>query len=215
MRSLLAALPTSLADRAHAWKHRVYWMTRGGRSHETYYDNYRTRDRIVQVAVDWLRQHPDAPARVLEFGCSGGNNLRLLRELHGAPLDYLGLDLLPEAIAFGRRQFPDARFEVADDREFVRRAPSYGRWPVFLASGVLSYIPEERARSVLQAAARLSDLLVVCDELSHFDASTGGNDGVFLHPYRILCREVGLRIHLPPSPLGSHRYGLFTATPHG
>jgi len=214
LRSLVEALPVSLANRAHAAKHRLYWLTRGHRAHQIYYEQYRTRDRIIQPALDWCATHPRNPLRVIELGCSGGNNLRLLREMHrGGDIDYLGLDIQRDAVEFARRQFPDARFEVADDRALADAQIPWGHWDVFLASGVLSYIQEERVAAVLRAAARLSELAVICDELSRFDATAGANDGVFLHPYGVLCKESGLHVQQRPAQLERHRYAVFTAVP--
>jgi len=213
LRSLVEALPVSLANRAHAAKHRLHWLTRAHHAHQVYYNQYRTRDRIIQAALDWCAGHPRDPLRVIELGCSGGNNLRLLREMHpSGRIEYLGLDIQREAIAFGRRQFPDARFEVIDDRGLVDPQADWGHWDVFLASGVLSYLPEERAAAVLRAAARLADFIVVCDDLSRFDSTTGVNDGVFLHPYGVMSKEAGLAVEQRPTQIDRHRYGIFTAT---
>jgi len=213
LRNLVEALPTSLAHRAHAVKHRLYWLTRGHRAHRVYFDQYRTRGPIIQPVLDrWSGR--SEPLRVLEFGCSGGNNLRLLRERHTGPVEYLGLDIQREAVEFGRGQFSDARFEVADDRRLVSAETSWGRWDVFLASGVLSYIPEERAGAVLRSAARLADFIVICDELSRFDSNSGTNDGVFLHPYGLLCKESGLHVVQRPTQVEQHRYGIFSAVPN-
>lgn len=214
LRSLVEALPVSLANRAHAAKHRWHWLRRARREHELYYDQYRTREGIVQAALDWHAAHPRNPLRVLELGCSGGNNLRLLREMsRKGQIEYLGLDIQREAVEFGRRQFPDACFEVADDRALVQRRANWGRWDVFLASGVLSYLQEERVADVLRTAAQLSELVVVCDELSRFDAGSGVRDGVFLHPYALLCQKSGLQLLQRPAQLERHRYSVFTAVP--
>src|SRR5262245_7922975 len=217
LRNLVEALPTSLAHRAHAVKHRLYWLTRGHQAHRLYFAQYHTRGPIIKQVLDRASGRT-APLRVLEFGCSGRNNLRLLRERHSTgPIDYLGLDIQREAIEFGRSQFPDARFEIADDRRLVSPESHWGRWDVFLASGVLSYIPEERVAAVLRTAARFADFIVVCDELSRFDSSSGIDAGVFLHPYGLLCKESGLHVAQRPTQLERHRYGIFCAVPerHG
>ena len=212
LRTAIAMLPAGAANRLHALKHRVYWLTKGGKAHHMYFDAYKTRSEVLDVLRDWLAAHPRPALKVLEFGCSGGNNLLLLREMMPMPVTCLGMDIQPDAIAFAKAKFPDDTFMVGDDLVLAGRAATLGKFDVFLASGVLSYIPQARCQAVLGHAAQLADLVLVCDELSRFDAAEGDNDGLFLHPYAQMCREAGLEIVVPPvvSRTG-HRYSTFLA----
>lgn len=215
IKKLIGALPDGLAGRLHALKHRVYWRTKGGDSHLLYFDAYKTRSEVLSVLCDWLAtQAPLSRVRMLEFGCSGGNNLRLLREMLDVPVSCVGLDLQPDAIAFASRQFPEDTFLVGDDLALARLAPTLGHFDVFVASGVLSYIPQARCQAVLDCARELADVVLVCDDLSRFDAPAGGNDGVFQHPYAGMCRAAGLQVLVPPvASATGHRYSTFLAGP--
>lgn len=212
LRKAIACLPAGIADRLHAIKHRVYWLTKGGKSHHAYFDTYQTRSEVLDVLRDWLASHPLASIRVLEFGSSGGNNLLLMRETMSMPVEFVGMDIQPDAIAFAKQKFPDDTFMVGDDMSLAAQAGALGHFDVFLASGVLSYIPQPRCQAVLEQAARVADLVLVCDDLSRFDAQEGENDGLFLHPYARMCREAGLQIVVPPvASLTGHRYSTFMA----
>lgn len=212
LRKAIALLPAGIADRLHAIKHRIYWLTKGGKSHHAYFDTYKTRAEVLDVLRDWLTAHPQPALKVLEFGSSGGNNLLLMRESMPMPVEYVGMDIQPDAIAFARAKFPDDVFIVGDDQTLADQAAALGKFDVFLASGVLSYIPQPRCQAVLSHAARLADLVLVCDDLSHFDQADGGNDGLFLHPYEQMCRDAGLEIVVPPvASRTGHRYSTFMA----
>lgn len=212
LRKAIALLPSSVANRLHALKHRIYWLTKGGDLHHTYFDAYKTRSGVLDVLRDWLGAHPQPALKVLEFGSSGGNNLLLLREMMPMPVEYVGMDIQPDAINFAKVKFPDDVFMVGDDLALAEQAATLGKFDVFLASGVLSYIPQARCQAVLGHAAQLADLVLVCDELSRFDAAEGDNDGLFLHPYAQMCREAGLEIVVPPvASKTGHRYSTFMA----
>lgn len=212
LRKSIALLPDGIADKLHAIKHRIYWLTKGGKAHHTYFDAYKTRSEVLDVLRDWLASHPQPALKVLEFGSSGGNNLLLLREIMPMPVEYVDMDIQPDAIAFAKTKFPDDVFMVGDDLALAEQAETLGKFDVFLASGVLSYIPQQRCQDVLAHAARLADLVLVCDELSRFDAPDGDNDGLFLHPYAQMCREAGLEIVVPPvASKTGHRYSTFMA----
>lgn len=216
LKRLVAALPGRLAERVHGIKHRLYWRTRGATSHLDYFDAYQTRTELLSVLRDWLAtQPPRRRLRVLEFGCSGGNNLLLLRELLEVPVEYVGMDLLPDAVAFAQGKFPDDRFVVGDDATLARLAPTLGHFDVFIAAGVLHYLPPARCQTVLDCARTLADAVLVCDDLTRFESIDGANDGLFLHPYQRMCAAAGLSVLAPPVPLTGSRYGVFLAAPVG
>lgn len=210
----LALLPRRARDWLHLRKHRLNWLGRRGDEHERYFAEYRTRAGMVGEIRDWLAGRGLRQASIFEFGCSGGNVLRLMREMIAMPITYCGMDLREDAVAFARGQFPDARFLVGDERRLRELLPSLGRFDLFLASGVLSYLPEARCREVLAAAARVADALLVCDDLGRFGEETGGESGIFVHPWARLCREAGWRVLRGPIALSEEGlYSIFVAVP--
>lgn len=216
LRPLLNLLPAEVTERLHAAKHRRHWLRQDAQCHADYLAHYQTRSEVIGLAREWvLARSPSLlQLRVLEFGCSAANNLKLLRELIPQPVDYVGFDLQPQAIEMGRRHFPDATLFVGDDAAMLARLPALGRFDIFLASGVLAYLPQERCQAVLTAATRHCDAVLVCDDLARFDHAQGHNDGLFLHPYAHICQLAGLRVVLGPTPAREgNRYNSFLATP--
>jgi SAM-dependent methyltransferase len=209
----LEFLPGRVADRLHALKHRTYWLTKGRQLHQVYFDDYQKRSEIIVALRDWLNVNPRSDLRVLEFGCSGGTNLRLMRETVSVPIQYVGFDIQPDAIAFANGHFPNDLFVVGDEKALLEQAPSLGPFDVFLASGVFSYIPESRCQTILSMAARIADMVLVFDDLSRIDNPRGLNDGIFLHPYSRLCGDAGLQIIAKTGDYDSSRYGVFVARP--
>lgn len=213
-RALVRWLPAAVANSVLALKHRRSWRSDGDR-HLEYHAQYATRGVLIDELKRWLGQGGARTARVLEFGCSGANNLRLMRERGLSDVEYCGLDINPSAIAFAKRHYPDSRFHVCDDLAFSALAPSLGHFDAFLAFAVLYYVPPERVLMLLKTAGRSADTLMICDDLSHFHASVGSNDGLFLHPWAALCREAGLTVVTGPvaSTDPTNRHGFFIARP--
>lgn len=206
---IFAALPGCLRDRLRSFLHQRNWVTRFRGEHEKYFKDYETRSFLV----DLFKQHVcgEDDLMIFEFGCSGGNNLRLLRERLGRPVRFVGVDLSPDAIDFARETFPDDEFHVGDGGASIKLL-SGGRHDVFLASGVLSYLPEDGCRDVLHAAARSCRILLLCDQLDHMDAQRGLEDGIYHHPFRRLFAETGWEIlgDVEPSRTG-HVYSSLAA----
>ena len=152
--------------------------------------------------------------RVLEFGCSGGNNLRLMRELSDRHIEFVGFDIQPPAIEFAKRQFPHDQFVLGGVDAFLEQKTPRGYFDLFIASGVLHYLPQSECDAVLAAAARMADRIVICDELSRFNAEEGAVEGLFLHPFKRLCAQNGLIISSDARPMGdASRYGIFSVRP--
>lgn len=152
--------------------------------------------------------------RVIEFGCSGGNNLKLMRELIEIPIDFVGFDIQHGAITFAKSEFPDDIFVLGGVDEFLRIGSTIGHFDVFLASAVLHYLPLSDCQSILEAAAKMSDLVVICDDLSRFECEEGVTDGLFRHPFRHLCHAVGLQVVAGPSLKNADTmYSIFAARP--
>jgi hypothetical protein len=59
-------------------------------AHLEYFEKYRDRLPFIQAAKDLLDEKAVKVPKIIEFGCSGGNNLRLIRELRW-PISYCGL----------------------------------------------------------------------------------------------------------------------------
>ena len=209
-KAVIQLLPKGAADSLLALRHRHTWR-HDGHSHVAYHRDYATRGALIDELQRWMRDSGRTGVRVLEFGCSGANNLRLMRE-RGIDVDYVGLDINPHAIAFARRTHGGATFHVCDDVGFAALAPTLGSFDAFLAFAVLYYIAPAKVAPILRGAGRLADRVFVCDDLSRFDAE-GANDGLFLHPWRALCSEAGLEVERGPQHLGdaTNRHGLFVA----
>jgi SAM-dependent methyltransferase len=214
LRSLSSVLPLRLINRLDAFKHRRHWLKQDARCHAMYMEQYQSRTEVISLAQQWLLTKGTSIERVniLEFGCSAANNLKLLQELIEQPLHYVGFDLQPKAIDMAKGQFSDAQFFVGDEVVMMAQMPTLARFHIFLASGILAYLPPARCHEVLSMAARYCDAVLICDDLTCFHDEQGSNDGLFLHPYSRLCCEAGLRLMIGPTPptLGS-RYSCFLA----
>ena len=117
------------------------------------------------------------------------------------PVTYCGLDISPSAIEFARTRFPDDTFHVCSEYEFADITSRLGHFDVLIASAVLYYLPVNKVQELLCAAAGLADYILICDNLSAFEAETGRFDGIFLHQYARMCYLAGLTIVVPPTPL--------------
>jgi trans-aconitate methyltransferase len=159
-----------------------------------------------------IAQNISTRPSIIEFGCSGGNNLKLLREMLPDPFEYCGLDISPSAIEFARPHFPDATFFCCAHTDLLVLEGKLSHSNIFLASGVLCCLPQKEVEAVLEFAARIADYIVICEEMGQFYETTGKNAGVFIHPYGLICHQLGLDIVLPPRQLGDGGgYGLFIA----
>ena len=214
LREVLALLPRPVAEQLHSLKHRLYWLTKGRRLHRHYFDTYQTRSKVIDVVNDCLDREDRSTFHILELGCSSANNLRLLRETVSKSIRFVGFDVQSDAIAYAKNNFSDDLFIVGDDRKLLEKASSLGRFDVFLASAVLYYVPERRCRATLSMAAKIADYVIICDNLSQFDSPKGICNGLFLHPYRRLCQDVGLHIVKEPIPLNlGIQHSIFVASP--
>lgn len=75
--------------------------------------------RISLERYEFAARHA-RPGRLLDLACGVGYGTRLLADLGAGRIEALGVDRSPEAIAYARRRYADARtrFEVADAVEF-------------------------------------------------------------------------------------------------
>ena len=190
----LAILPHRLSDRLFAFKQRLFWKMCSRRAHLNYSDNYLSRSWLIEPLISQLGDTAIGERSILEYGCSGASNLRLMRENLPFSVSYIGVDIQPEAIAFARREFPLDAFYVGDERKLLQLAPKLGHFDLFLASGVLRYIAEPEVETLLNCARMLADNIIIYDNLSCISLPKGVNNGVFYHPYGKLCRNAGLEI---------------------
>jgi SAM-dependent methyltransferase len=188
-RFVFALLPTAWTNSLHAFKHRRTWNRRLAREYEKYFEQYETRAFLVDLLQQYIPE--PSPITILEFGCSGGNNLKLFEERLDRPLRYKGIDISTAAVTFARATFPEAVFHEGDDKIAVELLSQSNEFDVFLASGILSYLPEPACCRLLQAAARRCRHLVLCDQLDRYDEQTGSENGVYHHPYGRLMQEAG------------------------
>jgi len=201
LKSILGALPLYLAEPVWALKHQCFWKSRGNSLHLKYFEQYLGRKLFLLALSELLKATAEAqtPAKIIELGCSGGNNYRLLRELYDFPVQYCGLDINDNAIAFARRQFPEAVFHLASDQDLAGFTAKLGCFDVFLASGVLYYLAQTRAQAVLNSAALMANYTLVCDDLQCFDDVSGKINNGLLHPYAAMCRRAGLHVLVSPT----------------
>ncbi len=213
LKSIVNLVSCRPLDRFFAWRHRRRWLNTEdqGKLHESYFADYQSRRTIGEAIAGVIAAQHLERTRILEFGCSGGNNLRLIRELVTTPVTYCGLDIQPEAIAFAREHFPDDTFRVIRGDEFEELKQTLGQYDIFLVSGVLSYLPQKEAESVFSLAHHVAPNLVVCDVTERFALPVGANDGLFLHPYQRLCSEAGFRVTTPPVSDPPDRFAVFVA----
>jgi 2-polyprenyl-3-methyl-5-hydroxy-6-metoxy-1,4-benzoquinol methylase len=69
-------------------------------------------DKILRV-LDRDFERPADPPSLLDVGCGWGGLLGYCQE-KGLAVDYTGIDVVEEAVAYGRAHFPDGRFQVQD-----------------------------------------------------------------------------------------------------
>lgn len=95
---------------------------------------------------------PLQPESVLELGCGEGFLLsRIKKEFPHVPM--LGLDNNPEAVAEGKRLFPDVQLETGDI--YAINQPD-NSWDVTMASEVLEHLehPEQALKELARVAKR-------------------------------------------------------------
>lgn len=97
-----------------------------------------------------VREVDLAHRSLLDVGCGTGELLAFLRE-HGVPVDYRGLDVVPEMVAHCRERYPDAHFETASVLELPAHHPQ--GVDVVFASGLFTERRRE-GRAWVESAIR-------------------------------------------------------------
>jgi SAM-dependent methyltransferase len=214
IKSLINVVSCRATDIVFGWRHRRRWQDENGLGglYQRYFNEYLRRAPIADAVAEVIGNEDMNAPKIIEFGCSGGNNLKLLHERLSTPFRYCGLDIQEAAIEFARRQFPEDTFYKCSDTELSILKPKLGHFDIFLAASVLCYLPQKETQAVLDFAAEIADYLVLCDYIERFDLDSGINDGLFLHPFGLMCQKAGFKIVVPARfPWQKNRNGLFVA----
>jgi SAM-dependent methyltransferase len=213
IKSLLRSISWRPLDVFLARRHQRRWLDKQdqGQLHVGYFADYRSRLPVAEAIAQITLHGKIVQPHIFEFGCSGGNNLRLLREVLPYPIKFTGIDIQEDAIAFAKSHFPEDTFvqTAGNDHEALEKL--VGKVDIFLISGVLTYFPQKEAGDLFTLAHRISSYLVVCDVTERFYETKGVNDGLFLHPYKRMIEEAGFRILTPPPDNPADRFAVFTA----
>jgi hypothetical protein len=215
--SAFALLSPEWQDRLLTVKHSISW--------KIFERNWHLASDHDADNVSWLRDAVGVaesyggkrPISIMEFGCNAGNNLGALRtndRQSQSLIRYCGIDINPQAIQYAQKRFPHDRFFVGNHAGFLAMADDLGSFDLFLASHVLYYIEEKRVRQILDKARQVAEFIVVCDRLDQFYSEAGKRTGLFLHPYRTICDDLGLEIITAIQYLSSDancEYGYFVA----
>ncbi|MGB6054841.1 MAG: class I SAM-dependent methyltransferase [Burkholderiaceae bacterium] len=213
---IVKTLSKRTSDLIFSVKHRKTWRS-DRHSHFEYTKEYLTRLPLIQELQKLTAVTNRKRPRIIEFGCSGANNLRLIKTLLPNH-EYCGVDINQRAIDFARQQFPDATFHVCDEDGFSNLASQSGHYDVFLAFSVLYYIRPDKVEDLLIKASFIANYIFICDDLTCFHLPEGRNDGLFMHPFSAMCRTAGLDIIVGPVYFNEpgNRHGYFIArSSHG
>ncbi len=121
---------------------------------------------------------------VLEVGCASGPNLyAVARKFPGVQIT--GIDINPEAVAFGTRQF--AKEGIANVRLQVGKADELSRFPdrsfdIVFTNAMLIYIGPDKIRDVIKDLLRITRRALILMEL--YRPEKNGNDKHGLGTYQ-------------------------------
>ena len=103
---------------------------------------------FVESKLAPLKRHNDLSqvGRVLDVGCGPGTNARMFEGL-----DYLGVDLSPEYVAYARRKYGD-RFAVVDVRSDP--LPEELTYDFILVNSLFHHLDTQTVRATLDALSR-------------------------------------------------------------
>lgn len=208
---IIKILPKGISNFIFSIKHRKTWQT-DNQSYLEYNEKYLDRKPLIDELQKLMKSKNCHRPKILEFGCSGANNLRLIKNIF-PNYNYCGIDINETAINFARQQFPDDTFHVCNEDQFKKLISQLGHQDVLLAFAVLYYIKPSKVQEILTIASDFVDYIFVCDDLTCFNFPAGQNDGLFLHSFSALCREARLEIIVGPvySEDPENRHGYFIA----
>ena len=140
-----------------------------------YTDGEGQRFRFEQL----IRVAPLAGRKILDVGCGLGHLYPFLQQEFG-PLDYTGVDIVPETVAHAAKKFPDGRFICRD----LLQAPLAERFDYVLICGVFN-------NTMPDATEFLKELVAVA-----FDHCTAGLAFNFIST-SVNYRDADLAYHDP------------------
>ena len=113
-------------------------------------DNFKGEKVVIRrELLRQARRHPARRFRVLDLGCGTGE---LAPVFLRAGYDYVGIDLEPERIAYGRRAYPQGRFEVMDAGALAWPAATFDH---ILVTGVLHHLSDAEVDRILAEMRRV------------------------------------------------------------
>ncbi|MFZ0393138.1 MAG: class I SAM-dependent methyltransferase [Terracidiphilus sp.] len=193
-RLLNRILPQRFCDRLLTQKQSLLWRLLEQRWHLENGESEYNWDWL-NVILNRIMESEQRAISVLEFGCNAANNLYLIRKFFPSAVNrYCGVDINRKAVAFAQARFPQDSFHVGDHKWFIRSAPSLGSFDLFIASHVLYYIDEASVRLLLGRARQSVKYCAIVDKMERFDARSGDRGGLFLHPYKAICDDLGFRV---------------------
>lgn len=173
-----------------------YWQDRPARDHGDWLEG--------EGEGDWLKGYKKSQSHphrrliigailscgevdsVVEAGCNCGPNLAFIRDELKIPENSLaGIDASEKAIAFGKRELPEADLRVGDMKKLPWRD---GVFSIALADASLMYCDDEESRVVLKELIRVSrKAIIIVDRIK-------GNDFIWGRDYGELLGELGYEV---------------------
>lgn len=191
--------------------HQTYWLRGGG---ERYYEEYPDRSvehlqtfhaQSVRHLQKVVERNPGAFTNLCEIGCGNGRALKYYADVLPSVRTFVGVDLSEKQILKNRElpQDPRITFVQGDGLKWMKEHASEG---VIVATngGVLEYSTEAQVLELFDWMARRTSpvaMMLVEPLAEDFDLETEmhsrpyGAELTFSHPYQVLIRMSGLRLH--------------------
>ena len=197
-----------------------FWLTRQNQSQQTIKEvigRYRQSNQLasMQPVMNKLRalsagSAPDRPFSLIDFGGANGSLLYAMKDAFSpGALRYLLVEPYGPFVEDFRANFPGQPTIVADAEQFAALDDGgFGEFPfgVFFSSHVLYLIKPSVARAVLEKAGRLTDDILLADNIKNlrgeldkrdtvvFDYYPEGGQVYFSHYFESYLDEIGFDI---------------------